>query len=209
MRHLFTFSVIVLLALSSCVSLLPEEDRAADLYASMYDFEYVDTQWGTQYLVPVAHNKISAENVMKTVKGEGWKTTALYKLNPDKEVLVEYVLVTGDSLSSSNHEASPNYIIFSNDGKTVNMYELHSNRYDTEPFEYDSSNNVIYIPSIFSSWQENGRLVYLSNRTMVCVCTRGVDYRGDEIIYMEILQRVSNSERKSWIKSCPVKGLKI
>ena len=38
-----------------------------------------------QYLIPVVHNTISREDVLKKVCGQGWKTTALYQINTDKK----------------------------------------------------------------------------------------------------------------------------
>ena len=39
---------------------------------------------------------------------------------------------------------------------------------------------------------------------MVCVCTH-----DKNLIFMEILQRVSDAERQSWIDRCPYYGLRF
>ena len=102
----------------SCTKSLSEQERRPELYASLYDFEYRVSANNIRYLVPVAHNRISEETVRKTVSGQGWKTTAVYKINQDKEVIKEYVLVTGGTISTARNETSPDYPVFSDDGRS-------------------------------------------------------------------------------------------
>ena len=163
----------------SCTKSLSEQEPRPELYASAYDFEYRVSTNSYRYLVPVAHNRISEETVRKTVSGQGWKTTAVYKIDQNKEVINAYVLATGSTISTARNETSPDYLIFSEDGRSI----------------------------WYGSWGGNGRLVFLSSETMVCVCTHDKDYAGKELIFMEILQRVSDAERQSWIDRCPYYGL--
>lgn len=205
-----------LMVLPSCdKALQPESERRPDLYSSAFDLEYkvssVNPEY--QYLIPVVHNTISREDVLKKVCGQGWKTTALYQINTDKKVIKEYVLVYGSKVSSAKNETHPNYLVFSADGQSVSFYSYwwmdEPGRYETDPFTYDAANNAITLPTWFSSWGGNGRLVSLSKDTMVCVCTHDVDYKGEEIIYMEVLQRVSDTERQSWVNKCTRYGIRM
>ena len=189
------------------------QERRPELYASAYDFEYRVSANNYRYLVPVAHNRISEETLRKKVSGQGWKTTAVYQINQDKEVIKEYVLVTGGTISSARNETSPDYLFFSEDGRSVSFYEFSEDSdrpgaYETDPFTYDATDNAITLPIWYGSWGGNGRLVFLSSDTMVCVCTHDKDYAGTELIFMEILQRVSKKERQSWIDRCPNYGLR-
>lgn len=189
-----------------------QEGIDLESYLSAFYFEYKDTPFQTQYLVPVAINAISKEEVLETVNGQGWKTTALYLINMQKEVVYEYALVTGSTLSSANHETYPNYLIFSSDGQSVTFYKLRPDGqglYETDPFTYEASDNAITLPTWYGSWGGNGRLVYLSSEIMACVCTHGTNYKGEEIIYLEILGRVPASERQSWIDLCPHYGIRV
>ena len=36
-----------------------------------------------------------------------------------------------------------------------------------------------------------------------------VYYTGEEIIYLEVLQRVSDAERRSWVKNCTRYGIRV
>ena len=209
--HLIIASLLSLMLIHSCSKLQLESERQPESYISVFDLSYTTSRLGYKYLIPVAHNSISKEAVLGKVCGEGWKTTALYQLNMDKEVVKEYVLVTGDSASSASNEIFPDYLIFSDDGQSVSFYEFFGDkagRYETDPFIYDASNNAITMPSVFCSWGGNGRLIYLSSDTMVCVCTHDKDFKGEEIILMEILQRVSAGERKAWVNQCPDYGIR-
>ena len=216
-RFILSFALsLSLMVLPSCdKALQPESERQPDLYSSAFDFEYkVSSVFPEyQYLVPVAHNTISREDVLKKVCGEGWKTTALYQINMGKKVIKEYVLVDGAAISSAKNETHPNCLVFSVDGQSVSFYEdwwrSEPGQYETDPFTYDATNNAIILPSWFSSWDGNGRLISLSKDTMVCVCTHGVDYTGEEIIYLEVLQRVSDAERRSWVKNCTRYGIRV
>lgn len=196
----------------SCTKSLSEQEPRPELYASAYDFEYRVSTNSYRYLVPVAHNRISEETVRKTVSGQGWKTTAVYKIDQNKEVINAYVLATGSTISTARNETSPDYLIFSEDGRSVSFYEFSEDSdrpgaYETDPFTYDAADNAITLPIWYGSWGGNGRLVFLSSKTMVCVCTHDKDYAGKELIFMEILQRVSDAERQSWIDRCPYYGL--
>ena len=216
MRTIFITSVAVFLLWvvpTSCTKYQLERERRPELYASAYDFEYRVSANNYRYLVPVAHNRISEETLRKKVSGQGWKTTAVYQINQDKEVIKEYVLVTGGTISSARNETSPDYLIFSEDGRSVSFYEFSEDSdrpgaYETDPFTYDAADNAITLPIWYGSWGGNGRLVFLSSNTMVCVCTHDKDYAGTELIFMEILQRVSKKERQSWIDRCPNYGLR-
>ena len=188
------------------------DELKPETYSSAYAFDYNVSYYNELYLVPVALNSISNDTVLETVSGQGWKTTALYRLNMDKEVVEEFVLVTTPTMSSANHETHPNYLIFSKDGESVSFYQLRGagdGYYETDPFTYDATNNAITLPTWFGSWGGNGRLVFLSSDIMVCVCTHGKNVKGEELIYMEILQRVSEEERQSWIDDCPIYGIRI
>ena len=79
----------------------------------------------------------------------------------------------------------------------------------TDYFEYDATVNSIVIPSWYCAYHRNGKLVFLSKDYMVCVCTHDKDYKLDELIYLEIFQRVSKSERQTWVKRCPNYGIRI
>ena len=183
---------VISLALSLSLMVLPSCDKA---------------------LQPESERTISREDVLKKVCGQGWKTTALYQINTDKKVIKEYVLVYGSKVSSAKNETHPNYLVFSADGQSVSFYSYwwmdEPGRYETDPFTYDAANNAITLPTWFSSWGGNGRLVSLSKDTMVCVCTHDVDYKGEEIIYMEVLQRVSDTERQSWVNKCTRYGIRM
>ena len=217
MRTILITSVAVFLLWvvpTSCTKYQLEQERRPELYASAYDFEYRVSANNYRYLVPVAHNRISEETLRKKVSGQGWKTTAVYQINQDKEVIKEYVLVTGGTISSARNETSPDYLIFSDDSQSVSFYVFWDDldkpgAYETDPFTYDATDNAITLPIWFGSWGGNGRLVFLSSDTMVCVCTHDKDYAGTELIFMEILQRVSKKERQSWIDRCPNYGLLV
>lgn len=200
---LIAAALSLLLVIPACSELQSDKALRAEPYTSSFDFEYAVTSFKTKYLVPVVHNSISKEDVMGKVKGQGWKTAAVYQLNLDKEVVKQFVLVTGNSISTMNNETFPSYLIISADGQSVTSYDLHSCCYETHRFIYDETNNAITLPITFGSWGGNGRLVSLTSDTMVCVCTRDKNYKGEELIFMEILQRVSASERQSWIDNCP------
>lgn len=210
--HLIIASLLSLMLIPSCSKLQPESERQPESYMSAFDLSYTTSPFGFKYLIPVAHNSISKEDVLGKVRGQGWKTTALYQLNMDKVVVKEYVLVTGLSASSARDETFPNYLIFSDDGQSVSFYEFYGDktgRYETDPFTYDASNNAITLPTGYGSWGGNGRLIYLSSETMICVCTHDKNWKGEELIYMEVLQRVSAAERKSWVDRCPYYGVRI
>ena len=209
--HLIIASLLSLMIALSCSKIQPESERRPELYSAAYDFSYITSQEGIDHLIPVANNRISKEEVLGKVCGEGWKTTALYKININKDVVKEFVIVTGHTASGARNEVFPSYLIFSNDGQSVSFYELYGDKdglYETDPFTYDASNNAIKLPIGYGSWWGNGRLVYLSSETMVCVCTHGKNPNGEELIYMEILQRVSAAERKSWVDRCPNYGIR-
>ena len=205
---------LVVMVLPSCSKLQPEWERTPELYTSLFDLVYKDFPSGTgsKYLVPVVHNSISQEEVLRKAKGQGWTTTALYRLDMDKKVVKEFVLVTGGAYSTARNETEPSYLIFSADGQSVTFYEFYGEldgRYETDFFTYDSVDNTIILPTYFGSHGTNGRLVYLSSDTMVLVCTHDKDYNQDEIIWMEILQRVSSAERQSWVKRSPHYGIRM
>lgn len=212
-NSIYLFCLLILLILMpSCSKGHLEAERQPESYYAAYDFSYVTSQYGFEYLIPVAKNPISKEEVLGKVCGEGWKTTAVYQLNIEKEVVKEYVLVTGHSSFSAKNEIFPSYLIFSADGRSVSFYEFYgedTGRYETDAFSYDASNNAITLPIGFGSWGGNGRLIYLSSETMICVCTYGKNNNGEDMIYMEVLQRVSAAERKSWIDRCPGYGIRI
>ena len=112
--------------------------------------------------------ELSEETLRKKVSGQGWKTTDVYQINQDKEVIKEYVLVTGGTISSARNETFPDYLIFSDDSQSVSFYEFWDNldkpgAYETDPFTYDATDNAITLPIWFGSWGGNGRLVFLSS----------------------------------------------
>ena len=210
--HLIIASLLSLMLMPSCSKLQPESERQPESYTSAFDLSYITSQFGDECLIPVAHNSISKEDILGKVCGQGWKTTALYQLNTDKEVVKEFVLVTGNSASSARNETFPNYLLFSDDGQSVSFFEFYGDeagRYETDPFTYDASNNAITLPTWYGSWGGNGRLIYLSSETMICVCTHGKNVKGEEVIFMEVLQRVSATERKSWEDQCPYYGIRV
>ena len=200
-----------LIVLPSCTKTQPESISSPELYSKDFGFEYKLSRTNIPYLVPVAHNSFSEDYVLRKVKGQGWKTAAVYKINMDKAVVKEFGLVTGDTVSS--FETYPDCLIFSSDGLSVSFYEPWgregSGKYETDPFEYDAADNSITLPPFFVAKHGRGKLVYLSSDIMVCVCTHDKDYNEQEIIYMEIFQRVSKSERQSWVKQCPNYGIRI
>ena len=213
-RFLFALTLSSLVLFSCDKALQPESERRPELYASAFDIEYKASPVHpeVQSLVPVVHHPISKEEVLKIVCGRGWKTTALYRIDRDKEVVKEYVLVDGDAVSSEKNEIHPSHLVFSADGQSVSFYENgrgdEPGRYETDPFAYDAADNAIKLPTGLGSLGGNGRLVSLSKDTMVCVCTQGVDDHGEEIIHMEVLQRVSNAECKSWVQHCTRYGVR-
>ncbi len=208
-------SLIMQSALSSCSKSEPDPGPAPSLESllSVFDLEYATTQSNYQYLIPVARNNISESTVVNSVSGQGWKTIALYQLNLDKDVVREFVLVTeGNEISTARNETSPNYILFSDDGQQVTFFDFYGEdqgSYETDYFEYDATVNTIVIPSWYCSYHGHGKLVFLSNDYMACVCTHDKDYKQEEIIYLEIFQRVSKSERQTWVKRCPNYGIRI
>ena len=208
-------SLIMQSALSSCSKSEPDPEPAPSLESllSVFDLEYATTQSNYQYLIPVARNNISESTVVNSVSGQGWKTIALYQLNLDKDVVREFVLVTeGNEISTARNETSPNYILFSDDGQQVTFFDFYGEdqgSYETDYFEYDATVNTIVIPSWYCSYHRNGKLVFLSKDYMVCVCTRDKDYKQEEIIFLEIFQRVSKSERQTWVKRCLNYGIRI
>ena len=213
-RHLIALVLsLMVMVLPSCSKLQPEWERTPELYTSSFDLVYKDfpSGNGSKYLVPVVHNSISQEEVLRKVKGQGWKTTALYRLDMDKKVVKEFILVTEGDYTTRNAR-TPNHFIFSADGQSVTFYEFYGEsdgRYETDSFTYDGLDNTIILPTPFGSHGRNGRLIYLSSDTMVLVCTQDKDYNQDEIIWMEILQRVSSAERQSWVKRCPYYGIRM
>lgn len=208
-------SLIMQSALSSCSKSEPDPGPVPPLKSLLpyFDLEYTTTQSNYQYLIPVAHNNIPESTVINTVSGQGWKTIALYQLNLDKEVVKEFVLVTdGNVISSARNETTPNYMLFSDDGQQVTFFDFYGEdqgSHETDFFEYDATVNTIVIPSWYCSYHGHGKLVVLSKDYMVCVCTRGKDYKQEEIIYLEIFQRVSKSERQTWVKRCPNYGIRV
>ncbi len=208
-------SLIMQSALSSCSKSEPDPGPAPSLESllSVFDLEYATTQSNYQYLIPVARNNISESTVVNSVSGQGWKTIALYQLNLDKDVVREFVLVTeGNEISTARNETSPNYILFSDDGQQVTFFDFYGEdqgSYETDYFEYDATVNTIVIPSWYCSYHGHGKLVFLSNDYMACVCTHDKDYKQEEINYLEIFQRVSKSERQTWVKRCPNYGIRI
>ena len=202
-------------ALSSCSKSEPDPESAPSLETllSVFDLEYTTSKSNYQYLIPVAHNNIPEATVMNRVSGQGWKTVALYQLNLDKEAVKEFVLVSdGNEVSSARNETIPNYMLFSNDGKRVSFFEFYredQGRYETDLFEYDAPENSIVIPSGYSSYHRRGKLVFLSKDYLVCVCTHDKNYKQEELIYLEVFQRVSKSERQTWVKRCPNYGIRI
>ena len=210
--HLIIASLLSSVLMPCCSKLQPESERRPESYTSAFHLSYITSPFNYEYLIPVAHNSISKEDVLGKVSGQGWKTTAIYQLNMDKEVVKEFVLVTGNSISTARNETFPSNLIFSADGQSVSFYEFNGDetgRYETDPFFYDASNNAITLPIEFGSWGGNGRLIYLSSETMVCVCTHEKDWKGEELIFMEVLQRVSAAERKYWVDRCPNYGVRI
>lgn len=202
-------------ALSSCSKSEPDPESAPSLETllSVFDLEYTTSKSNHQYLIPVAHNNIPEATVMNRVSGQGWKTVALYQLNLDKEAVKEFVLVSdGNEVSSARNEIFANYMLFSNDGKKVTFFSFYGEdqgRYETDLFEYGATENSIVIPSIFSSYHRRGKLVFLSKDYLVCVCTHDKNYKQEEVIYLEVFQRVSKSERQTWVKRCPNYGIRI
>ena len=205
-------SLIMQSALLSCTKSEPDPGPVPPLKSLLpyFDLEYTTTQSNYQYLIPVAHNIIPESTVMNTVSGQGWKTVALYQINLDKDVVREYVLVTdGNEISSARNETSPNYMLFSDDGQQVTFFDFYGEdqgSYETDYFEYDATVNTILIPSWYCG---HGKLVFLSKDYMVCVCTHYKDYKQEELIYLEIFQRVSKSERQTWVKRCLNYGIRI
>lgn len=214
-KHLYiAFALsLLLMVMPSCKMIIPEADNkpAAKLkaseYASCYDFGYIDTPFGTQYLVPVVRESISKTEVQRIVKGQGWETAAVYRIGMDKEVITSYVLVTGSQISSEYFEILPDRLIFSADANNVTFYEPPF--YETDRFAYDETDNSITLPLWFGSWAGRGRLVFLSDDIMVLVCTHDKDYKGEDLIFMEIMQRVSSEERQSWIDNSPHYGIRV
>ena len=208
-------SLIMQSALLSCTKSEPDPEPVPPLKSLLpyFDLEYTTTQSNYQYLIPVAHNIIPESTVMNTVSGQGWKTVALYQLNLDKDVVKEFVLVTeGNEISSARNETFPNYMLFSDDGRQVSFFDFYGEnqgRYETDYFEYDATVNSIVIPSWYCAYHRNGKLVFLSKDYLVCVCTHDKDYKQEEIIYFEIFQRVSKSERQTWVKRCPNYGIRV
>ena len=209
---------LTLAVLPSCTKLTPEPEPEPELepelepdaYAFMYDLEYKVSALNTEYLIPVAHNNISSDILLDKLRGQAWKTTAIYQLNTEKEVVKEFVLITDDnsSISSARNETLPNYLVFSDDGKFVNFYILWGyGAYETDPFTYDASENAICLPLHIGFWNQR-RLIYLSSETMVVVSTQGKDYKDRELVFMEILHRVSAAERQSWVDQCPHYGIR-
>ena len=103
--------------------------------------------------------------------------------------------------------------------RLTNSYEKYNNyfkfygedqgSYETDYFEYDATVNNIVIPSWYCSYHRRGKLVFLSKDYMVCVCTHDKDYKQEELIYLEIFQRISKSERQTWVKRCPNYGIRV
>ena len=218
--RLYTFLALLCLlimqsALSSCSKSEPDPESAPSLETllSVFDLEYTTSKSNHQYLIPVAHNSIPEATVMNRVSGQGWKTVALYQLNLDKEAVKEFVLISdGNEVSSARNETIPNYMLFSNDGKKVTFFSFYGEdqgSYETDLFEYVATENSIVIPSIFSSYHRRGKLVFLSKDYLVCVCTHDKNYKQEELIYLEVFQRVSKSERQTWVKRCPNYGIRI
>ena len=202
-------------ALSSCSKSEPDSESAPSLemLRSVFDLEYTTSKSNNQYLIPIAHNNIPEATVTDKVSGQGWKTVALYRLNLDKEVIKEFVLVTdGNEISTARNETFPNYMLFSKDGQKVTFFEFYGEdqgSYETDLFEYDAAENSIVIPSYYSSYHRRGKLVFLSEDYMACVCTHDKYYKQEEVIYLEVFQRVSKSERQTWVKRCPKYGIRI
>ena len=119
------------------------------------------------------------------------------------------MLLTEGPASSAKNEIFFNYLIFSEDRKSYYSYNLMSDWYTTDFFTYDETNNALTL-RLFVSSPVGGslrRLVYLSSETMVFISismSGNYDVEGERYC-LEILERVSASERHSWVKQCPHK----
>ena len=198
--------VFFLMAQSACSEIQPESEPNMESYLSAFHFEYDDSP-PHGLIVPVVHNSISKKEFVQKVRGQGWKTKAAYQLSFDKEILKEFVLLTEGPASSAKNEIFFNYLIFSEDRKSYYSYDLLSGWYTTDSFTYDETNNALTLRLFVSPPACGGsqrRLVYLSSETMVFISTFG-NYTQGERACLEILERVSASERHSWVKQCPHK----
>ncbi len=200
--------VFFLMAQSACSEIQPESEPNMESYLSAFHFEYDDSPPHGLY-VPVVHNSISKKEFVQKVRGQGWKTKAAYQLSFDKEILKEFVLLTEGPASSAKNEIFFNYLIFSEDRKSYSSYDLLSGWYTTDSFTYDETNNALTLRLFVSPPVGGGlrRLVYLSSETMVFISismSGNYDVEGERYC-LEILERVSASERHSWVKQCPHK----
>ena len=169
-------------------------------YDGLYDFEQVTGGNHYTYLVPVVHSPISKESFVSAVKGKAWESSAVYKLRTDKSVI--------SAVDLGEYPGMTSRIAFSDNGSQATFYALDLRGYETEKFSYEPSNGGIDFTYLwFSSFSGNGRLVYLSSSTMVLVCTHDKDSKGENLIFMEILNRVPDSTLATWQKSCTHKGI--
>lgn len=185
-----------LAALIFSVSCEMMEDVSPDNYMDTFELEPYESWEGTVARV-VASNPISRNEVMDVLVGHGWENTAVYKLDFDKNI-IETV--------ADDHPAC----FFVKNEDTHIQYGLMEERYEVHSLSYDESDNCIGLSACwYVGGNRDGKVVHISENTMICVTSKGADYKKSPLIYMTVFQKVTKKTLKDWQEKCPKPGLWI
>lgn len=164
-----------------------------ELYMDRFDLE-PSTNWQGEVADVKALNPISAREIMDVMVGNGWEGVSIYRLDMDKN-LVETV-----------ENSVPTCFMVKNEDTHI-QYGLNEKSYEVLPFDYDEDDNSISLSACWYTGYEGAKVVHVTDDTLVCVSSRGANYKGEPMIFMIIFQKVTKKTLKDWQETCPYEGL--
>ena len=198
---------LTMLILASCTEKLEGNSIQSDEYTKYFNLTEIEVEsWG--YLDVSVANSISKSDVEKYIVGGGWKSVAVYEIDKNKSI-VGIKEIKNDYPIEGNQTLSDCFEVKGFGGSQLIQYGLVEGRYEDLEFSYDETDNSI---SLDACWfvAHNGKLVYLSDKVMVCVdAKRWVSEGRSPFAYMVVFEKVGNSTLREWRKKCPVGGLWI
>ena len=194
---------LTMLILASCTEKLESNSIQSDEYT-----KYFNLTENQGYLDVSVTNSIPKADVEKYVVGGGWQSVAVYEIDKNKSI-VGIKEVKNDYPIEGNQTLSDCFEVKGFGENQLIQYGLTEGRYEDLEFSYDETDNSI---SLDACWfvGHNGKLVYLSDKVMVCVdAKRWVSEGRSPFAYMVVFEKVGNSTLREWRKKCPVGGLWI
>ena len=194
---------LTMLILASCTEKLESNSIQSDEYT-----KYFNLTENQGYLDVSVTNSIPKADVEKYVVGGGWQSVAVYEIDKNKSI-VGIKEVKNDYPIEGNQTLSDCFEVKGFGENQLIQYGLTEGRYEDLEFSYDETDNSI---SLDACWEvaHNGKLIYLSDKVMVCVdAKRWISEGRSPFAYMVVFEKVGNSTLREWRKKCPVGGLWI